>query len=71
MGAAFNAMMEEDSKEQIAERCCQLMDEIEALKRENSELIAQNRQMSLKKSPDDFFRGTPKKHEGGGPLFYN
>jgi len=39
MGAAFNALMEEETKESLAELCCKLRDEIATLKRDSTIII--------------------------------
>ena len=39
MGAAFNNLMEEETKESLAEMCCKLMDEIAALKRDRTVIV--------------------------------
>jgi hypothetical protein len=39
MGAAFNNLMEEETKESLAAMCCELMDEIATLKRDRTIVV--------------------------------
>ena len=39
MGAAFNNLMEEETKESLARMCCDLMDEIATLKRDRTVIV--------------------------------